>query len=128
MMSEKETNEQTGKPVRQVAPAIIVSSPAKRSSIDELYRDNPGKEFAYAPRQSSQAGLLNQGLVPVIGGDGKPLEVGNRVICMVSGDQGTKETAEQFKMAAEIAEQLRDKKTSSKDKPASPKKPVKQSK
>lgn len=127
-MSEEIKDEQNQTGARKKAPAIIVSSPAKKTSIDELYRDNPNKEFAYAPRQSTPAGLSNQGLVPVIGNDGKPLEVGNRVICVVEGKQGVKETAEQFAMATEIAEQLRDKKTSSKDKTASAKKPVKQSK
>lgn len=127
-MSDEKKNESASTPERKVAPAIVVSSPAKRSSIDELYRDNPGKDFAYAPRQNSAAGLLNQGLVPVIGSDGKPLEVGNRVICNVVGDEGFKETDEQYKMASEVAEQLRDKKVSSKDKTAVAKKPIKQSK
>lgn len=123
-MNEKE-NGQEKTVVRKKAPAIVVNSPAKRSSIDELYRDNPGKDFAYAPAQTGQSALSNQGLAPVVGKDGNALMVGNKLICEVVGDQGAKETAEQFKIASEAAETVRDKKRSSRDKKAVPKKPIK---
>lgn len=71
------------KPVeqRKVAPRIIVKSPARRESIDELCRDNPGKDFVYVPAGSPSGSLSMQGLVPVIGTNGKEMTVGSKLIC-----------------------------------------------
>jgi len=127
-MSEEKTTGQGQKTARKVAPAIKVSSPAKRSSMDELMRDNPNEDFAYVASGSSQAAMSQQGLEAVKGQDGNVLRVGNKVICRVVGDQGAKEVAEQFERATEAAKAVRDPKKSSKDKHASPKKPVKKDK
>jgi len=124
-MSEEKTTGQGQNTARKVAPAIKVSSPAKKSSIDELYRDNPNEEFAYAPMRSNETSLAYQGLEPVIGKDGKPLNVGNRTICRVVGEQGVEETKRQFEEATEAAKAVRDPKKSSKDKTSVAKKPVK---
>jgi len=115
----------TGTTARKQAPAITVSSPASRSSIDELYRDNPGKNFAYAPLGVPEASLTDRELVPVMGKNGKPLQVGNKLIVEVKGDHQKKETAEQFKDAEEMIDATRDPKKSSPDKTAVARKPRK---
>jgi hypothetical protein len=127
-MSEEKNETEVSKVARKVAPAITVRSPARKSSMDELYEDNPGKEFAYASSSSSADSLLQGGLAPVKGRDGKSLVVGRKVICEVVGDAGTKETAEQFAIATEAAIAVRDPLKSSPDKVASKKAPVKKQK
>jgi hypothetical protein len=122
-MSE-ETKTQASGTARKEAPVITVSSPSKRSSMDEIYRDNPGEEFAYASMNASEASLAEQGLKPVER-DGQRIQVRNRVICQVVSDKGAKETARQFKNATEMANATRDPKKSSKDKSAKARKPVK---
>ena len=115
----------TGTTARKTAPAIIVNSPASRSSIDELHRDNPGKQFAYCPLNPPEASLTGRGLVPVKDGSGHPLKVGNRMIVQVVSDVQAKETAEKYRNSSDIAKILRDPRTSSSDKTATPKKPSK---
>ena len=99
---KKTTTKKTPAP-RKVAPDIIVRSSAKRSSIDELYRDNPGKKFLYAPRGTSAASLGSQGLVPVKGANGAPMHVGARVICE---DVGTKRIKALAKAQAEAKSRI----------------------
>ena len=127
-MSEKKekTPEESAEKSRVVAPQIKVSSPANKSSIDDLYRDNPNQEFAYAPAQSSKAALEGRGLVPVIGADGEKLVVGNRVICHVTGKQHMEEQVTAHQTATERFNETKDvNESQSADKTAQPRKPVK---
>lgn len=115
----------TGTTAKKKAPAITVTSPASRSSIDELYRDNPGKNFAYVSSGAPEASLSKSGLSPVKDASGNPLRVGNRTIVEVTTNKQQKETAEQFAEAQEMVEATRDPKKSSPDKVAVAKKPKK---
>ena len=98
--------------VRKVAPNIIVRSSAKRSSIDELCRDNPGKKFVYAPRGTPGNSLGSQGLVPVKGVNGASMHVGSRVICEDTGIKLTKASADAFKEAKSRIGEIKDPKVS----------------
>ena len=119
-------NEETGKTgttARKTAHAITVNSPATRSSIDELCRDNPGKSFVYCSVSAPEASLQKQGLVPVKGKDGEILQVGNRIIVECTTDLQEKEVAEQFEYACDAADAVRDPNESSDDVTAAPRKP-----
>ena len=105
-MSEEIKQEK--KPAQKMAPQIIVNSPAKKSSIDELYRDNPGKEFAYAPLGAGDGSYIAGGLSPVTGKDGKPMRVGNKVICEVVSSDFNKQTIAAHKAATKAIEQVLD--------------------
>ena len=126
MTEENATTKKTT--ARKTAPAITVKAPATRSTIDDLYRENPGKNFAYAGHGASDSSLGAQGLKALTDNDGKRVTVGNRVICEVVGDEGAKETAEQFKQAQEMAEAVRDPEKSSPDKSSVKRAPKKKKK
>lgn len=120
-----EEKKETGTTQRKTAPAITVNSPASRSSIDELCRDNPGKNFAYVSATAPESSLNSRGLSPVAGKDGKVLTVGNRMIVEVKSDVQQKETAAEFAVAQSNIDATRDPKKSSPDKTAVSKKPKK---
>ena len=109
---------------RKVAPDIVVGSLAKRNSIDELRRDNPGKRFLYAPAGTSAASLSGSGLKQVNGPDGTPLRVRSRVICEDVGKIGVKKMAKAHAAATDRIKEVRDpKQVNSTDKSSVAKKP-----
>ena len=113
---------------RKKAPAITVSSPASRSSIDELHRDNPGKNFAYAPLNAAESEMAKRGLEAVKDAKGNPLKVGNRMIVELKGDVQFAETKAQADRATETINATRDPQKSSPDSTAKAKAPKKKSK
>ena len=119
----KTTKKATPK-ARKVAPDIIVTSTASRKSIDNLHRDNPGKNFLYVPAGSSDSSLSVIGLKLVKGSDGRPLRVGSRVICQDVGTSRKKEIGSAHAEATSRIEEINDpKQVNSKPKTAVAKKP-----
>ena len=112
----------TGTTMKKVAPRIVVSSPASRNSIDELHKENEGKEFAYS---SPSSGSGKSGGIPVKDADGQVLKVGNRIIVEVNKGSADKERAEQARFASERISEVNDPDApNSKPKSAKAKKPI----
>lgn len=91
---------------RKVAPSIVVSSPNRRS-IDQVIADNPNKTFVHAPLTTASA-LRSQGLIPVVGENGRPLKVGNKIICEDVGMERARQIAEAHKAATERINDVKD--------------------
>lgn len=124
MAEEKSTVKKTAVAERKVAPDVIVNSPARKSSIDELLRDNPNKAFVYAPAGSSIESLNANGLKPIAGIGGKRMVFGSREVVEDIGGKAKEDIKAAHQAATERADELKDhSQSNSADKTARAKKP-----
>lgn len=108
MAEPKTTNAKTTTTQRKVAPNIVVNAPAKRGIIDTLLDENQNKSFVYASRGSSEGQLSSQGLIPVLGKNGKALELGKRMICEDVGTVNANEIKRAHEEATERIDEIKD--------------------
>jgi hypothetical protein len=108
---------------RKVAPNIVVSS-ANKKTIDQVITDNQNREFVYTP-VDSESSLKAQGLIPVVGEDGRPVRVGNKLICESVDPKRIEEIKRAHQQATESISDVKDpKQVHSADKTAQAKKPA----